>query len=287
MCGLQTTQGKFDGVEPRLNESLHHFRRLGKVRGVDRGLYFLARYLFTTGQFHQVIEPLKECMDINLRTNNDYHYHRALIWLGAARAHLGQYDLAKEELAKGDSYFYNHQNANSSSILGALCLGELALVDNLPLQVQEYLVHNLKKRESSNLMPMCFLVSALQAGAAALSGDLEQSRKSLACGLNGAPHYYDYLVYSKMLQFLILYFLRHKDLELAVEFDALARCIPLLANSTIYPDLVGQSLAAQMPGLPVDIISAAQQRGSLRDLQSTIQELSASPLFHYEKSIGE
>ncbi len=71
--------------------------------------------------------------------------------------------------------------------------------------------------------------------------------------------------------FLIL--VEEGKLERAVELFALASLYPFFTNSAFIQDLVREPFAALFRSLSPEVAAAAQQRGRLRDLWATIDEL--------------
>jgi hypothetical protein len=64
------------------------------------------------------------------------------------------------------------------------------------------------------------------------------------------------------------------DAERAVELYALASRYLHVANSVWFKDVIGKHITAVAATLPMDVVSAAQERGRARDLWETAAELS-------------
>jgi len=63
------------------------------------------------------------------------------------------------------------------------------------------------------------------------------------------------------------------ELERAVELYALAARHPYVAHSRWFEDVAGRHIAEAAATLPPDVVAAAQERGRVRDLDDTVQEL--------------
>ena len=70
--------------------------------------------------------------------------------------------------------------------------------------------------------------------------------------------------------------------ERALELFALAARYPFVANSAIFQNLVGKPMEDLGDTLPVEIVSAARERGSGLDLWTVIGDLGSDPLFAVE-----
>ena len=60
---------------------------------------------------------------------------------------------------------------------------------------------------------------------------------------------------------------------LAIELYALATSDPHVANSHWYRDVTGKRFDAIVATIPADVVSAAQERGQARDLETTAADL--------------
>ena len=63
--------------------------------------------------------------------------------------------------------------------------------------------------------------------------------------------------------------------ERAVELYGLASRYPLVSRSCLFNDISGRHIAAVAATLPPDVVTAAQERGRTRDLETTTAELLA------------
>ena len=61
--------------------------------------------------------------------------------------------------------------------------------------------------------------------------------------------------------------------EQAVELYALASCHPYIANSRWFADVAGRDIEAVAEKVPPEVVAAAQERGRMRDLWATVEEL--------------
>ena len=65
------------------------------------------------------------------------------------------------------------------------------------------------------------------------------------------------------------------EVERAADLYALAARYPYVARSVWYEDVFGKHIAAAAKGLPLEVVTAAQERGKRRDLWETAEELLA------------
>jgi predicted ATPase/DNA-binding SARP family transcriptional activator len=110
------------------------------------------------------------------------------------------------------------------------------------------------------------------------SGDLPQARQHLYEALRVAAPVHDYETFMFriiVVSTMALLLADEGQLERAVELYAVASRYPLVANSRLVEDLVGQQIAAIAAQLLPDSVAAAQARGRARDLAAAVADLVA------------
>jgi hypothetical protein len=65
--------------------------------------------------------------------------------------------------------------------------------------------------------------------------------------------------------------------ERAVELYALASRYPFVGESQWFEDVTGGQITGLAAGLPEHVVAAARQRGEVRDLMATVEELLSEP----------
>lgn len=251
-------------------ESLAIFRDLDDMANIARSSLVLGMVFFSLGQAAEALSALKECIAICKRLGrlNNNVLILALGNLGLVKGwFFGLYDQMRSE---GQKILALAQDLNYSEGkrfgLGIISLA--ALPQGKYKETYQIYQESLQLKESGNS------VGSHLAGYAThqlgrknqarqyLYESLKISRKTRA--IRGA-------LYGLPLAAMIL--TDRDEIELAIEIQALAWSFPVVANSRLLEDIAGQYLLTIASTLPSNVVTAAQARGSMRDLWTTIDEL--------------
>ena len=80
--------------------------------------------------------------------------------------------------------------------------------------------------------------------------------------------------------------IQSSDLAGAIELSALAATIPFLRNNRFYHDIAGRHIDAVAEALLPEVVTAAQERGRARDLETTAWEILEELQVWIEKDAG-
>jgi tetratricopeptide (TPR) repeat protein len=268
-----TSRGQYKEAERLHRESLDLCREMGDRVEIWYGLYWLAVTLNFRGEFAESRSLLED----GLAIGSDLALHAELlpfshIVLGIVKLHLGQYREARVHLRQGLA-LAQEIDVQAALVWAYWGLGNVAIADEMYTEAQRWFQESLTVlQESGNRGHLGRVLSSLGDAVRGL-GHRSRAREHLSAALRASVDYQvvhgSLWVLSAAARFLV----DVGKIERAIEVYALASRYPLVANSRWFEDVAGRHVAAAAAGLPLDVVAAAQERGWVRDLWTTIKEL--------------
>jgi tetratricopeptide (TPR) repeat protein len=152
-------------------------------------------------------------------------------------------------------------------------LGGVAVIEGAYAEAQRLLQESVTiHREIGQREELGWALSALAATKIAL-GDVPQARQHIYEALQTAVDIRSFMTSLTVLPQVVLLLIVQGEKARAVELFALLSRYPAATNSRASEDLVGRLVAAVAADLPPEVVTAAQERGQARDLETTVAEL--------------
>jgi tetratricopeptide (TPR) repeat protein len=272
-------QGQVEESARLAQDSIAMCREIGDQGGVVLGLNSLCATLGLLGRFAEAQALLEgsPAMLNNLGFNTGYA-HGLLGWI---KTQLGRYDEARllgrtmRDLAQKMG-FPAHIGL-SYWVLGCVALAAEAYVEAQGLLREGVAIFREIGRQDLTSWALVSLGYAAR-GLGQLPQAREQVREALQVaaeiGFSQTP-----LTPVLVAPALALFLADEGEQERAVELYALVSRHPFVAHSRWLEDIAGKHIAAVARTLPPEVVTAAQERGRARDLQTTVtgllQELAA------------
>jgi predicted ATPase len=285
-----SNQGQFQEAERSARESVTIGRQLGDQIYCIAGLFRLANVHNCKGEFAEGLSLAEE----NLAVLDDLGASVPLAWgrnqVGFCKAHLGHYEQARVHLQQGLALArqIDYRWALGSALLG---LGYIALAEERYADAQRRLQESVAVLQETRAQSDVGRPLALLADAACGLGRLSKARVHLCTALRIAVEIRDLptAMHALPAAALLVASSNPADLgqvERAVEIYALASRYGHVAQSRLCEDVVGRHIAAVAAALPPDVLAAAQERGLVRDLWSTVEELLAELQAYGDTNLG-
>jgi tetratricopeptide (TPR) repeat protein len=269
---VATLQLRFQEAENLIQQSLSLTPETNRF-GIAYGLGFLGNVQLLTGRFAEVEATLSDSIaiyeDLGWRV---WAVRRSMV-LARARLHAGEYDGARVQ-AEGVVCLAQEMDWGRGVSYGNLVLGELALVEAGFAQAYRTLQESLLGLKQFSDKPWDVDQSAWLGLAARGLERRVQAWQHLTSALDSASRRHRFEELMVALAGIALLLADEGKAERAVGLYALASRYPFVANSRWFEAVVGRHIAAVEATLPPQIAAAARERGSGRELEATVGELS-------------
>jgi tetratricopeptide (TPR) repeat protein len=190
---------------------------------------------------------------------------------GYIKKHLGQYEQASSLGSMG----YNLASKIGWRQEEGFCLellGDIAIVNEQFYQAEEYINSCISIYQETEQLDICSAFAGLGYIAIGL-GNYSRARTYLANSLRKAAEVQVQYPITHAIPAIALLYAVHGEIERAVELYALDKRYRRVANSHWFEDVVGKKIKSISSNLPLEIITAAENRGKKRDMQTTVREL--------------
>ena len=266
--------GEIEGGERLAREGIAISEEIGDQVGIVKGLNNLSLLLSWSGRFAEAQALLERsaaiCNHLGFRVGLVY----AHAFLSTMKGHLGEYELSCSLAYKCLNLA---REISHSWALGyaLILLGGIALVENKYDEAWQLLQDSLSVyREAGQQETTGF--SLVFSGVVALrSGQLSLARQYLCEALRMLSAIGAFEPSVAAVAAMALFLAGQGQRERAVELYGLASRYPLVSRSCLFNDIFGRHIAAVAATLPPDVVTAAQERGRTRDLETTTAELLA------------
>jgi predicted ATPase/DNA-binding SARP family transcriptional activator len=225
------------------------------------------------GKFAEACSSMEECMVIVDDLGHRDSWAWESLFLCEAKAHLGQYEQARDLGQAGHTFF---QETGSNIGFSFFELGLLALAEEAYAEAHQLLLESVAIYREVEHREMKSWALGLLGYAVRGLGRPCQARQHLCEALRTVADtggIMPSLMYA--LPAVALLLADRGEVERAVEVYALASRYPFVANSRWFEDVAGKHIAAVAATLPPEAVAAAQERGRVRDLDATVAELLA------------
>ncbi len=274
LCGLAWTawhSGEYADAKQGFQESLDHFRRVGDLEGIQASLHGLGYICWILGEYERGRELHLEMLRLCQETGSRGGVARALGDLGIDAYGLEQYKKAHHLL--GQSLAIYRDIGNAMAMYDEL--GDLAETANA---LGDYALAEQYVREAFRILPEgeadydrgSWEYRNLGNAACGL-GNYRDARKHLRrslelaiSGLMPSRHLLTFVGVARVLA-------KQDDQERALELLALV--VNHRLSWQMAKDQAAPLIAELEAELPPDVVTAAQERGRARDLDSTVAEL--------------
>jgi len=272
--------GDAEHAEPLAREALAVAQEGGEPGMVALATSFLGLVLIAGGGSAEA-ESLLERAVAAPRAVNDQILGLGYYVLGAARTHRGTYAQAHPPLDRAVELFCRCGSAAvalATYIMGSVALAEAALTE---AALTETALAEAAARYGEALPSLrrsgviCWL-GLCGPMLTELGLGREQQAKALLVEDLRSSAAKDYALWrAGALAGAAVWLAAHGQPERAVEIYALASQHPQIAASRWWADVAGRHVAAAAMTLTPEVLAAARKRGQARELQATLQELSA------------
>jgi tetratricopeptide (TPR) repeat protein len=304
--------GDYSAARRSYEESLKLHQRLGNARGIASSLNALGYALFHHGQVEaaerlvrESIASRKEMADWAGATEDLFTLGLTLVWLGKLteahslleesvvlyremgalaevarlyavlsqiKALQGSYEQAR---ALAQTCLSMAQEFGSRREIGISCwvLGGVATAEQAYAQAQGWLQESVAVLKKVGLPDVLNAALATAGYAAWGAGQRIQAKECLAQALHYAQQTHSLGALLLALPGVALLMIGRGEIERAIELYALASRHPLVANARWFEDIAGRHIADAAADLSPDVVSAARERGQVRDLDDAVQEV--------------
>jgi tetratricopeptide (TPR) repeat protein len=269
---LEADMGQLEGAERLVREAIALARELGVFELLSTTLVHLSVVLNYRGRFAEASEAREEELAICRDRGMLDEATRAMIYLGSLATRQGLYDKARAWLHPALSTRLQ-SGARRSSGTCYLELGRLALAEGAYNQAEDWLQQGLAIFERLGRRPMLAGLLSTFALLARKQGHVAQARQHLRGAVQILVESRSRNAALQSLLAMALLLLDEGAPERAVELYALASRYPNVANSRWVEDVAGREIRAAAEGLPPEVVASAQERGRVRDLWATVEEL--------------
>ena len=265
--------GQDEESDRLLQESVTIAEQLG-----DAATLTAVRY--RTGTILMDIRPaeglalLEECVAAYAELGDRHRWALALMRVGDAHMHLGQYDQARVPLEESLAWYREVDNWWGMGAVLRL-LAELALIEDQPAQAWPLLENSAAAFRRSGARSDVGLTLASMGMAAALSGDLERARQYLADAMHIALKFRHQFMPKYVLMGQAILAAKEGQAERSMGFWLLVSPASHFTPSRVYQDLYHKHIAPVVASLPSGIVAAAQEREQARDVWTALEELLA------------
>ena len=255
-----------------LHESQTIAQELGDQAAMTAVHYRLGTMLMDT-QPDQAVAGLEECVGVYAELNDRHRWAVALMRVGDARMHLGQYAQAHAPLQESLAWY---RQVNNWWGIGAAqrMLGELALIEERYAEAWELLQESAAAFRRNGARADVGWALAGMGMAAALVGNFEQAHLCLADALHIALRFRHQFMPSHVLIAQAIVTAKEARAVPALEFWLLlGRTVRMMPP--MYCDLYQKHIAPTIETLTPRQVAKAQERSQTKDVWTTLETLLA------------
>ncbi len=266
--------GDIERSERYLRKSLALFHDLDTRADLRHPLLILGINLLFGGKFQASIDSFEACWAIHKELGMPHEPGSANVGIARAKINLGRYDEARS-LSENDLARYRSLNHKWYIAFTLFNLGRIELVEGDVKRAKDNFEESialLLEVDDRPLIPdvlFCLAFVHRQCGERELA--IQAIVRALKITLESAalnPMRFE-------LPAMALLSLDAGDIERAVELYAAAQQSPYIANSHWFEEVVGNEIAQAAAALSPDVVAAAEEQGSERDLRATAVALLA------------
>ncbi len=262
--------GRDEESDRVLHESQTIAQEFGDQATISAVRYRMGTMLLGT-QPDQALTLLEECVNTYSELNDRHRWAVALMRVGDARIHLGQYEQAHTPLHESLTWY---RQVNNWWGIGAAqrLLGELALIEEHYQEAWQLLQESAAAFRRNGARADVGWALAGMGMAAALSGNLDQAHLYLADAMHIALRFRHQFMPNHVLIGQAIVAAKEGHAEHALEFwMLLSRAVKLMPQ--MYRDLYQKHIAPVVEKLPPQKIAKAQERGQTKDVWATLETL--------------
>lgn len=256
--------GQLMEAERRLRDAFTLYEARVDEWGTANALLGLGEILGLSGRFEEALATLAKSRTMYTRRGHNFMVRRCDSFQCWATLHLGEYGEA--QLILGGS-----QESTDTRLIGLASFFQ-GSVDLALHRLDEARLHFEESATILRAIDQPDQLGWAQAGlgyVALAAGELATARKHLAEVLRLHLFVPALLAMPAVARLLA----EAGEPERAVEFWALAKCYPFVANSRWFADVAGRKLDAVAASLSPEVVAVVQERGRARDLWQTTAEL--------------
>jgi tetratricopeptide (TPR) repeat protein len=267
---VELAQGRLDHAEQLARDNVSLFQEGETPFQVWAARALLASVYASRGEFAAALQLMSEVLAYFQDMGDQPQVSSATHDLGFTELHLGRYSLA-ERRARIVQAMALEAEQRDGYALGLLLEARVALGERRFDHMAHCLGKSLDTHRKWGRSPGKVLTTLSYVLLA--KGDLDQAKRHLREATRTVVTSGDFLSKLHLLSAIAVSLAAQGDAERAIELYTLATRHPYVANSRWFEDVAGQQIEAAAVGLPPDVISAAQARGQVRDLDETLEEL--------------
>jgi tetratricopeptide (TPR) repeat protein len=252
-------------------ESCDICREQGDRFTLAHGAKALGLSLRAAGQFTQAASCLRESLSIYSDVGHRNHEVRVHAELSEVHLHLGRFQEA-DALARTSLAQARERDLEDTVGRCQLLLGSLALAGGAHFEAREALQGLAQDQRSTRKVDLAVILTLL-GSATCGAGDQHRARRLFADGLGLGIESGSVPPLLWALPMIALFLLDQGEAERAVEAYALASRYDYVANSRWFEAVAGRAINAAAGTLSPHVAEAARERGRLRDLHATAEEL--------------
>jgi tetratricopeptide (TPR) repeat protein len=273
LAEIASLQGRFGEAERLAREGVAISRQAGSRTGLAFGLLNLGEVLEKVGKFAEAHDVVQQSLAIYSELGHRHYVTDTYRLLGTTALHMGRYHEARDHAQTGLA-LAREQGPRNCVCKNLLLLGCLELAQGAPSTANQFLTEGTDafRRIGGHWDDKSWAQASLALTANRL-GDLTGARQHLC-------HAFQLALESEVVPPLLwalpamaVLVAGEGEIERAVELYALASRYPFVANSRWFEDVAGHQLAALAASLQEAAVTAARQRGRVRDLDATVREL--------------
>jgi DNA-binding SARP family transcriptional activator/predicted ATPase len=264
--------GFFNQALKQIDEAVTLYYSIGDQANVAASLSGLGSIFQWTGRFSEASDLLLRCLPIYQELGDNYEITHVHFVLSTSYLQSGDYESARFyalrclDLAQK----YGFQLNVSTPHITLSCIDIVEQNYAIAKEHIEKCISSLRKLHNQvELSIGLFVLSHLEY----YLGNTKQGWVCFCKALQiGVDIHGIFMVFTAAFQ-ISSFFLDVGEIERAVEFIALAKCHPAIANSRWVWDVYEQPVVEAAKALPSEVVAAAQERGRQRDIWDTAKEL--------------
>jgi len=265
-------QGDFDKSLQMLKEGLTISRATGSQKEFAEILAMFSTALACRGDLDEGYSKLEESVALLETLGKNYSLALWIAFLGMLQMWLGRYEEARLQseraIAISTEIDYPRGIGMASWVMGNLALLRGAYSEALVWAQRSYEILQEIEQSDDKIWSLSLL-----ANVTLVSGDIPQAQHYIRETILAAIDIHSFWGPIFLMPVVALYLIQRGEKERAIEIYALAACYPLVEKAPWFHDLAMRQVVAFTAALPTKIVFAAQARGKVRDMQSTLAEL--------------
>jgi tetratricopeptide (TPR) repeat protein len=264
--------GDLTTAERLAQEGLSAWRALGDPGGMAGALETLAIVYVRAGRFAESQALMERRLAIF--TELGLSPRCCLTVLGATRLFQGDYDRARQDL-EAAVRMNKELGEEVAGGTAAVYLGQLALFKRAYGEARRLCGESIAVFSEIGALERTMWTHCWLAHAELGLGRVLEAEHYVVAAMEWIREYGPSYVLSDALPVAALVLADQGDSQRAIEIYELARTLPFVANNRWYEDVVSPSIRAAASELPSEVVIPARERGRMRDVQATLDELIA------------